>query len=70
MMKQMPDLCGVEMVQELADTLVSIQPLISQDDYALLLGIGGALMKQADEEMKAGIQAFVALRRALPHPPR
>lgn len=60
-----PDMVAVEMVQELADIVdragASGRPAIPLEDLATLVGIGAIIMKQADIEMKARVDAWVAM---------
>lgn len=63
--KTLPDdMWLVAGMQELACLYVKIEPLLTDVQKALLIGVGGLIAREAEREMRAGIQAFVAIEKA------
>lgn len=63
--KTLPDdFWGVAAVQEMASFIARNESVLSDEDYAILIGIGAIIANQADVEMKADIQARIAIAKA------
>ena len=58
------DFWSVAAVQELACLLAKLEPLLTDEQTATLIGIGAFVARQGKAEMTAQIQAAFALRRA------
>jgi erythromycin esterase-like protein len=63
--KTLPDdFWAVAVVQNLAGFLARNEGQLSDDDWALLIGVGAFVSQQADTEMTAEIQMKLAMARA------
>jgi len=64
--KSLPDdeFWGVAGVQNLAGIYARYRHVMTEEDQAILIGVGACLRSYADAEMKAGIQAAMAIGRA------
>ena len=51
-------------VQLLADLLCDLEPILSHEQLAVLLGIGALMVREGKAEAIAGITAALALQRA------
>lgn len=60
---------GVAGVQNLAGIYARYRHLMTEEDQAILIGVGACLRSYADVEMKAQIQAVLAINRARTAPP-
>lgn len=55
---------GVAAVQNLAGIYARYKDVMTEEDQAILIGVGGALRYYADSEMKAQVQAMMAIAKA------
>lgn len=63
--REMPDeFWCVPAVQSLAVHLAKFEALMTEEEAATIVGIGAMLSRQGNAEMKAEIQAIMALGRA------
>lgn len=63
--KTLPDdMWAVAAVQNLACLCAKIEPLLGDEDMAMLIGIGGYIAHQGKAEMSAEIEMKMALARA------
>jgi predicted DNA-binding transcriptional regulator YafY len=60
------DMWAVAAVQNLACLYAKIEPLLTDEDKAMVIGVGGYIAFQGRAEMEADIQARMALARARP----
>lgn len=58
------DIFMVGAVQNLAEVIGRNRRSLSSEDEAILLGVGAVFMKASEIEMKAQIQAFMAISKA------
>lgn len=64
--KTLPDdFFAVEAMQELACLLAVLEPLLTNKQTALMVGVGGYLAHIGKTEMTAGIQAYMELQKAM-----
>lgn len=67
--KTLPDdMWLVAGMQELACLYAKIEPLLTDEMKATMIGAGALMAREAEREMKAGIQAFVAIEKARNRP--
>lgn len=56
----------VAAMQELACLYAKIEPLLTDPQKATIIGCGAIMCREAEREMKADIQARIAIARAMP----
>jgi hypothetical protein len=63
--KRLPDdFWAVTSIQILAETIAEIEARLSDEELAMLIGVGAVLIRLSREEAMAGIRAGLAIQRA------
>ena len=60
----MPDLCAVGALQDFASLYLKVEPLLTAEMAATMFGAGVFIASQAEIEMRAQIQAMMAISNA------